>query len=93
VLGFTGPKIAGLFLGEALLVGTFAGFVGAGVVLGLVNFYAGGIQLTGFPRMTVPWSVFWWGPTLGAATALVGAAAPAIGAYRIRVTDVFSRVA
>jgi putative ABC transport system permease protein len=95
VLGFRPPQILFLVLGEGLLIGILAGAVGAALTYVLVNYWRGGIKIpiAFFPVFFVPAQVFWWGPTLGAATAMLGGIIPAWTARKVRVSEVFAKVA
>jgi putative ABC transport system permease protein len=95
VLGFRPWQILGLVLGESLLLGVGAGLASAGVTYALVNWVIGGIPfpIGFFPRFFVPPAALWWGPAIGAATALIGSLWPAWSARSVKVADVFAKVA
>jgi putative ABC transport system permease protein len=94
VLGFRPSQIVLLVLGEGLVLGILGGVFGAGLTYGLVNQVVGGfrIPIGFFPVFFVPVHVFWWGPTLGAATAVLGGIIPAWFAGRVKVAEVFAKV-
>jgi len=93
VLGFRPWMVLGLVLGEALLVGTLSGFMATATSYSVVN-WIGGIPLPigFFGKFFVPEDALWWGPAIGGATALIGSVLPSISAYRIKASQVFSRV-
>jgi putative ABC transport system permease protein len=93
VLGFRPWMVLGLVLGEALLVGTLSGFMATATSYSLVN-AMGGIPLPigFFGKFFIPENALWWGPAIGGATALIGSVLPSITAYRIKASQVFSRV-
>lgn len=95
VLGFRPGQILFLVLGEGLLIGLVGGLFGASITYALINFVAGGIKIpiAFFPVFFVPAQVFWWGPTLGVATALLGGIVPASSARSVKVSEVFAKVA
>jgi putative ABC transport system permease protein len=93
VLGFRPWMVLGLVLGEALLVGTLSGFMATATSYGVVN-AMGGIPLPigFFGKFFIPENALWWGPAIGGVTALIGSVLPSISAYRIKASQVFSRV-
>ncbi len=93
VLGFRPWMVLGLVLGEALLVGTLSGFMATATAYSMVN-AVGGIPLPigFFGKFFVPEDGLWWGPAIGATTSLIGAILPSMTAYRIKASQVFSRV-
>jgi putative ABC transport system permease protein len=95
VLGFTPGRILLIVLGEALLVGGLSGLVSAALAYGLINGTIGGIPL---PLAWIGiWPIladaFWWGILFGAATSFIGSILPALNARRIKVSEVFAKVA
>lgn len=95
VLGFRPWQILLLVLGESLLLGTFAGLASATATWYLVNRVAGGIPfpIAFFPKFFIADQAWWWGAAVGAAAALAGSFVPAWSAARVRVTEVFAKVA
>jgi putative ABC transport system permease protein len=95
VLGFRPSQIMIMVLAEALVVGAGSGLVSAAATFGLINLWAGGLKfpVAFFPAFLIPIDALWWGPAVGAGTALVGSIVPAWSAMRVRVSEVFSRVA
>jgi putative ABC transport system permease protein len=95
VLGFTPGRIMALVLGEAVLVGALSGLFSGLLSYALVNGTMGGIP------MPLAWiyiwpilaDAFWWGMLFGILTALVGSIWPALSARRIKVSEVFAKVA
>ena len=95
VLGFRPPQVLILVLGEALLIGVGAGLASAGLTYAVVNHLLGGIAfpIAFFPAFLIPVNAVWWGFGVGALTALAGSLGPAWTASRIKVSDVFAKVA
>jgi ABC-type lipoprotein release transport system permease subunit len=93
VLGFRARQILVLVLGESALVGLLAGLLGAALTYGYINGVRGGIHLEMFPVLKVPLAIFWWGPTMGIATALLGAVLPAWNASCVKVSEAFAGTA
>lgn len=99
VLGFRPNQILMLVLGEAVLIGALSGLISAGLTYGIVNFpqpYGfGGIKfpIAFFAAFLIPLDALWWGPALGAGTALLGSIIPAWSARSVKVSEVFARVA
>jgi putative ABC transport system permease protein len=89
VLGFGPGQVLTLVLGEAILIGASSGFLSTSLTFILVNFVLSAVNPM---PMTVPVAALWWGPVLGATTALVGSILPAVNACRVRVSEVFARV-
>ena len=94
VLGFRPWMVMGLVMGEALLLGSLSGFLATATAFSLVN-AVGGIPLPigFFGKFFIPSSALWWGPAIGTATSLLGTLMPAWTARKIKVSEVFSRVA
>jgi putative ABC transport system permease protein len=95
VLGFRPGQLLILVLGEVLLVGALTGFLCTGLAYTIFNLVMGGVKfpVAFFPAFKIPVAALWWGPALGAGTALVGSIMPALGARNIKVSEVFSKVA
>jgi putative ABC transport system permease protein len=95
VLGFQPRHILQLVLGEALLIGVISGFLSAAVSYYIINNVMGGLKLpiAFFQAFTIPPEAIWWGLAIGFGTALVGSVVPAWNARRVKVSDVFSKVA
>jgi putative ABC transport system permease protein len=95
VLGFRPYQILILVLGESLLLGAGAGFLGAVLTYGGINWGLGGISfpIAFFDRFFVPPAALWWGPAVGGLAALLGCFLPAWSARNVSVAEVFSKVA
>jgi len=95
VLGYKPWQILLLVLGEALLIGAISGLLSAGLCQILVNGIIGGVPfgIAFFPSFEIAPNAWWWGLSIGAATAFVGSVWPAWTAQQVRVADVFSKVA
>ncbi len=95
VLGFRPWQILVLVIGEALLLGTVAGLTSVAISFVVVNWLMGGLKfpIAFFGSFYVPWDALWWGPAVGAATALLGSVFPAWNARSVKVADVFAKVA
>jgi putative ABC transport system permease protein len=95
VLGFRPGQLMVLVLGEVLLVGALTGLLCTGLTYTVFNVVMGGVKfpVAFFPAFKIPVEALWWGPALGALTALVGSFLPALGARSIKVSEVFSKVA
>lgn len=96
VLGYRPLHVATLVVGEAVLVGTVCGFSCASVIYVVVNWLLGGLRfsepMVDFAHLFVPAAALWWGPAIGAGTALAGSVWPAWSACRINVAAVLGRV-
>ena len=93
VLGFRPWMVLGMVLGEAQLVGLLSGFMATASAFTMVN-WIGGLKLpiAFFNKFYVPEDGLWWGPLIGGLTALIGSILPSVSAYRIKASQVFSRV-
>jgi putative ABC transport system permease protein len=93
VLGFRPWMVLGLILGEALLVGLLSGFMATATAFTLVNAQGGlSMGIAFFSKFFIPEDALWWGPLIGGLTSLIGAVLPSMTAYRIKASQVFSRV-
>jgi putative ABC transport system permease protein len=95
VLGFPPISILGMVIGEALLLGVASGLASAGMTYWLVNHWIGGLKfpIAFFPAFFIPTDALWWGVSIGGSAALAGSLLPAWSAMRVRVADVFAKVA
>jgi putative ABC transport system permease protein len=95
VLGFSPNQILGLVLGEALLIGIVSGFASSAGTYVLFNDICGGlpVRIAWMPAFWIPQDAFWWGPAIGAVTALAGSIVPAWSARRVKVSEVFAKIA
>jgi putative ABC transport system permease protein len=94
VLGYTPAQILGLVLGEAILVGVASGTLSSTLAYFLINSVFGGVRfpIAFIPVFHIPVNALWWGPLVGACTALAGSILPALSARRVKVSEVFSKV-
>ena len=90
VLGYRPVHLVVLVLGEAMLIGSAAGALSA--VLTFVGANAIAAQQTN-GGIFVPQEALLWGPAIGAVTALVGCLGPALSGCKVKVAEVFSKVA
>jgi putative ABC transport system permease protein len=98
VLGFQPLHILAMVIVEAMLIGACAGAIGTGIVYCLSRFTLDGILpvtaatqfLMQFP---VPPSVVGHGLMLGMLVGLSGSLFPALAARKVKVSEVFSRIA
>jgi putative ABC transport system permease protein len=95
VLGYRPNHLLLLVLGEALLLGAGAGLVSSGLTYGVVNWLMGGLKfpIMFFTSFYIPAAALWWGPAVGAGTALAGSIIPAWIARSVKVAEVFAKVA
>src|SRR5262249_49377667 len=95
VLGFTPGRIMGLVLGEAVFVGAVSGLFGGVLSYALVNGTIGGIPmpLAWINMWPILADAVWWGMLVGIGTALLGGFLPALSARRVKVSEVFAKVA
>ncbi|MEX0610896.1 MAG: ABC transporter permease [Pirellulales bacterium] len=96
VLGFAPAHVAFLVVGEAMLIGALSGLVGAGLTYAYsqVNDWEGWpYKIQFLSDLRIQSDVVPWGFVYGALIGLAGSVIPAWNARRIRVADVFSRVA
>ncbi len=92
VLGFRKGQILTLVLSEGILIGLVAGVAGGGVTQWVVDL-CGGIRMAEGNPFFVSRHAWWWGPTLGIFTATLGGILPAWNACKVKVSEVFARVA
>jgi putative ABC transport system permease protein len=95
VLGFRPTQVLVLVLGESVLLGVLAGTASSWLTLFLINYVQGGIKfpIAFFSAFMISWHALWWGPVIGALTALAGSILPAWSARSVKVSEVFSKVA
>jgi putative ABC transport system permease protein len=95
VLGFRPLQILLLVIGESLLLGVTAGFLSSGLTWLLVNRVYGGIPfpIAFFSKILIADDALWWGPAVGAVAAVAGSLSPAWSACRVKVSEVFAKVA
>lgn len=98
VLGFEPLHIMAMVIGEATLIGALSGLAGAGIAW-TSSFLAEGGTLpdNGFTNFLSLFPVradaVAWGFLLGAAVGFIGSAIPAWNARKVKVSDVFARIA
>ena len=95
VLGFQPAQILVLVLGESVLMGACFGFLGTGTTYGIINLLLGGLkfEMNLFSSFYIPAAALWWGPAVGALTAVAGSFFPAWTARSVKAAEVFARVA
>ena len=95
VLGFRPGHILGLVLGEAVLIGAVSGLLSATATYLVIDKLIGGLKfpIAFFPAFLIPQAAIGWGVAIGGLTSLAGSIFPAWTACRIKVSEVFSRVA
>lgn len=95
VLGFRPYQILLLVLGEAIIIGTLAGFGSAALTYYVVNNVVGGFKfpIGFFGAFYIPAAALYWGAGMGAMTAFAGSIVPAWSARSVKVADVFAKVA
>jgi putative ABC transport system permease protein len=91
VLGFQPWHVAGLILGEALLIGAIAGAMSTLMAWGMLGNFK--FQIAFLGAFFVPTEVLVIGPVLGMCVALIGSVGPALSAKNVRVAEVFARQA
>lgn len=95
VLGFRPWQILALVLGEALLIGIGSGLFSAVATLVTINYVLGGIKfpIAFFGAFYIPPEAILWGVTVGLVTAWIGSIVPAWSAQKVKVSEVFAKVA
>ena len=92
VLGFHPGQILALVLGEAVLIGAVSGLLSAVVTYVMVNFVLNNNGTFEIGILVPMWGLA-WGPVIGAFTALAGSFVPAWSSCRVKVSEVFAKVA
>ncbi len=98
VLGFQPWQVMGMVVAEAVLVGVYGGLLSTVVVYFLPRVISWiNAQLDGplkfFDNMKFPEEILLYGPLLGIAVGLIGAALPSWNARKVKVSQVFAQVA
>ncbi|HEX4588422.1 MAG TPA: ABC transporter permease [Gemmataceae bacterium] len=95
VLGFAPWQILVLIMGEAILIGVLSGAIATTSAWYLINVQFGGFALpiAFFGKFKVADAALWWGPAVGAFAGAAGSFLPAWSARKVKVTEVFSRIA
>ena len=95
-LGFTSGKVMGLILAESLFIGALGGAIGLGlsawIIGALPNVPNIGTFIRGFPNFGFHWSVGGLGLGIALVLGLGAGLAPAVGAYRSKITDMLRQV-
>jgi putative ABC transport system permease protein len=91
VLGFQPRHVMLLVLGEALLVGFLAGAMSSFLAWGLLGSFK--FQIMFFGAFIVPKVALLYGPLLGMAVSFAGSIGPALTAKKVKVAEVFAKVA
>jgi putative ABC transport system permease protein len=91
VLGFRPGQVLALVLGEAVLVGAVGGLLSAVLTYIAINHVVNDNVLE--IGIYIPFWGLAWGPAIGALTAFGGSLVPAWASCRVRVSQVFARVA
>lgn len=98
VLGFQPWQVMGMIVSEAVLIGVYGGMLSTWTVYFLpriiswANKQAGG-SFKFFDKMDFSEWILLYGPLLGIAIGLVGAALPSWNARKVKVSEVFAQVA
>jgi putative ABC transport system permease protein len=98
VLGFQPGLIMALVVGEATLVGAVSGFAGAAVAWSASTLAVHGLlpraELTSlFMMFPIAASTVAWGTLMGALVGFAGSIVPAWNARKVKVSDVFAKIA
>jgi putative ABC transport system permease protein len=95
VLGFRPWQLMVLVLGEAVMLGVLGGAISVGATYYVVNELTGGIAfpIAFFPKFFISDKAFVLGIAVGGGAALVGSIIPAWSAQKVKVAEVFSKVA
>lgn len=95
VLGFRPGHILTLVLGEALIIGGGAGIVCATGTYLAINEGLGGIRfpIAFFSTFMIPGEAILWGVLAAVAATLAGSLWPALAARKVKVSEVFAKVA
>jgi putative ABC transport system permease protein len=91
VLGFQPRHVMMLVLGEAVLIGLLAGAMSTLIAYQIIASL--GLHLGMFGAFRIPLEVLVYGPLLGVAVSMAGSIGPALSAKRVRVAEVFAKVA
>lgn len=98
VLGFQPWQIMSMIVSEAMLIGTFGGLLSTWSVYFLpmgIRWLTKqiGVKIAFFDTFHSPIEIVYYGPILGIVVGLLGAALPAWNARKVKVSEVFSKVA
>ena len=92
VLGFHPGQILALVLGEAVLIGAVSGALSAAITFVMVNLVLNNNGTFEIGILVPLWGLV-WGPVIGAFTAVAGSVLPAWLSCRVKVSEVFAKVA
>jgi len=72
-----------------------AGLLSAGLTYTIINKWFGGLNfpIAFFSTFLIPVNAVWWGLAVGGLASLVGSIVPAWSAQRVKVSEVFSKIA
>jgi putative ABC transport system permease protein len=87
-LGFSSVRVLAMVLGESLLLAFLGAGLGVGAAAGLLAIMPSAGNM---PPISLAPSVIGWSALIALALGLITGLAPALGAYRMRITDAFSR--
>jgi putative ABC transport system permease protein len=98
VLGFQPWQVMGMIVGEAVLIGVYGGLLSTWSVYFLPRViskltHAIGVKFAFFDNFKSPTEILIYGPLLGIAVGLLGAALPSWNARKVKVSEVFAQVA
>lgn len=98
VLGFQPWQIMSMIVSEAMLIGTFGGMLSTWSVYFLpmgIRWLTKtiGVKISFFDTFHSPMEIVIYGPLLGILVGLIGAALPAWNARKVKVSEVFAKVA
>lgn len=98
VLGFQPWQVMGMIVGEAVLIGVYGGLLSTWSVYFLPKAISSftrtiGVKFAFFDNFKSPEIILVYGPLLGIAVGVIGAALPSWNARKVKVSEVFSQVA
>jgi len=98
VLGFQPWQIMAMIISESMLIGLFGGMLSTWLLVFLPRGIAWatrtiGVKFAFFDNFKMPWEIVIYGPLLGIAVGLIGAALPSWNARKVKVSEVFAQVA
>jgi putative ABC transport system permease protein len=91
VLGFQPWHVMAFILGEALLIGFLGGAISSSIAVFWLQQVK--LQIAFLGAFKVPTTALLYGPLLGMAVAFAGSIGPALTARKVKVSEVFARVA
>ncbi len=97
VLGFQPWQIMGMIISESMLVGVFGGMLSTWLLVFMPRGIAWatrtiGVKFAFFDNFKMPMEILLYGPLLGIAVGLIGAALPSWNARKVKVSEVFAQV-